>query len=89
VGARQHGQGSQRQDRQAAEAVRARIDRKYLLTLDLADPGFDHSPLCEFRGRLLGGDAAKRPNQQTGSSNSLPWCEPPGDNARIAASWMT
>lgn len=30
-------------DRQAAEAVRARIDWKYLLALDLADPGFDPS----------------------------------------------
>ena len=47
-------------DRQTAEAVRARIDRKYLLALDLADAGFDHSALCEFRGRLLGGDAADR-----------------------------
>ena len=42
-------------DRQAAEAVRARIDWKYLLALDLADAGFDYSVLCEFRGRLLGG----------------------------------
>src|SRR5215212_4844944 len=40
-------------DRQAAEAVRARIDWKYLLALDLANPGFDHTVLCEFRGRLL------------------------------------
>src|SRR5215210_9269675 len=40
-------------DRQAAEAVRGRIDWKYLLALDLADAGFDHSVLCEFRGRLL------------------------------------
>ena len=47
-------------DRQAAEAVRARIDWKYLLGLDLDDPGFDHSVLCEFRGRLLGGDAVER-----------------------------
>src|SRR3712207_1378988 len=47
-------------DRQAAEAVRARIDWKYLLALDLADAGFDHSVLCEFRGRLLGGDAVDR-----------------------------
>lgn len=39
-------------DRQAAEAVRARIDWKYLLGLELADPGFDHSLLCEFRNRL-------------------------------------
>src|SRR5215210_85649 len=47
-------------DRQAAEAVRARIDWKYLLSLDLADAGFDHTVLCEFRARLLAGDAAER-----------------------------
>src|SRR4051794_41347742 len=47
-------------DRQAAEAVRARIDWKYLLALELADPGFDHSVLCEFRGRLIEQDAAER-----------------------------
>ena len=47
-------------DRHAAEAVRARIDWKYLLALDLADAGFDYSILCEFRGRLLGGDAVGR-----------------------------
>src|SRR5918998_6429105 len=47
-------------DRQAAEAVRARIDWKYLLALDLANPGFDHTVLCEFRGRLLAGEAAER-----------------------------
>jgi transposase len=47
-------------DRQAAEAVRARIDWKYLLALGLDDPGFDHSVLCEFRGRLLAGQAAER-----------------------------
>jgi transposase len=33
-------------DRQAADAVHARIDWKYLLALDLADPGFDRSVLC-------------------------------------------
>src|SRR5215204_454982 len=47
-------------DRQAAEAVRARIDWKYLLSLELADAGFDHTVLCEFRGRLLAGDASER-----------------------------
>lgn len=47
-------------DRGAAEAVRARIDWKYLLGLDLADPSFDHSLLCEFRSRLLAGEAAGR-----------------------------
>src|ERR671933_2321533 len=47
-------------DRQAAEAVRARIDWKYLLGLELTDPGFDFSVLCEFRDRLLTGGAAER-----------------------------
>jgi hypothetical protein len=40
-------------DRQAAEAVRGRIDWKYALGLDLTDPGFDFSVLSEFRSRLL------------------------------------
>ncbi len=44
-------------DRAAAEAVRARIDWKYLLGLELTDPGFDASVLCEFRSRLLDGSA--------------------------------
>ena len=35
-------------DRQAAGAVRARIDWKYLLGLELTDPGFDFSVLSEF-----------------------------------------
>ena len=39
-------------DRQAAEAVRTRLDWKYLLGLELTDPGFDASVLCEFRQRL-------------------------------------
>src|SRR5512132_2504888 len=45
-------------DRQAAEAVRARIDWKYLLGLELDHPGFDFSVLSEFRDRLLAGSAA-------------------------------
>ena len=45
-------------DRQAADAVRARLDWKYLLGLELADPGFDFSVLSEFRSRLLAGNAA-------------------------------
>ena len=40
-------------DRQAAEAVRARIDWKYALGLELTDPGFNFSVLSEFRSRLL------------------------------------
>src|SRR5467141_3654033 len=47
-------------DRQAAEAVRARIDWKYLLSLELTDSGFDFSVLSEFRGRLLANGAERR-----------------------------
>ena len=42
-------------ERQAAEAVRARIDWKYVLGLELTDAGFDYSVLSEFRGRLVSG----------------------------------
>ena len=45
-------------DRQAAEAVRSRIDWKYLLGYDLTDPGFHFSVLTEFRARLLDGGGA-------------------------------
>jgi transposase len=44
-------------DRQAADAVRSRIDWKYVLRLELTDPGFDASVLSEFRGRLIAGAA--------------------------------
>ncbi|MFE1715946.1 IS1182 family transposase, partial [Streptomyces sp. NPDC058728] len=47
-------------DRQAAEAVRARIDFKYALALELADPGFDFSVLSEFRDRLIDAEAGRR-----------------------------
>ncbi|MFC8366925.1 MULTISPECIES: transposase [unclassified Streptomyces] len=39
-------------DRQAAEAVRCRIDSKYALAMNLDDPGFHHSVLTDFRDRL-------------------------------------
>lgn len=44
-------------DAPAADAVRARIDWKYALALELTDPGFDSSVLCEFRKRLITGHA--------------------------------
>jgi transposase len=47
-------------DRQAAEAVRTRIDLKYLLGLSLTDPGFDFSVLSEFRARLVEHSAEER-----------------------------
>jgi transposase len=40
-------------DQQAADAVRSRLDWKYLLALPLDDDGFDASVLSEFRTRLL------------------------------------
>src|SRR5260221_14677191 len=47
-------------DRQAADAVRTRIDWKYTLSLELTDSGFDFSVLSEFRGRLLANGAERR-----------------------------
>jgi transposase len=47
-------------DRQAADAVRGRIDWKYALSLELTDPGFDFSVLSEFRMRLLRNEAEAR-----------------------------
>ena len=44
-------------DRQAADAVRSRIDWKYVLGLELTDPGFHHTVLSEFRARLITGEA--------------------------------
>src|SRR3954453_12836130 len=42
-------------DRQAADAVRGRLDWKYCLGLTLDDEGFDFSVLCEFGARLVAG----------------------------------
>lgn len=47
-------------DRQAADAVRSRLDWKYALSLELSDPGFDHTVLSEFRTRLVDGGAEQR-----------------------------
>ena len=47
-------------DRQAAEAVRGRIDWKYALGMELEDSGFDYSVRCEFRTRLISGKAQQR-----------------------------
>jgi len=47
-------------DRQAAQAVAARIDWKYALGLELTDTGFNFSVLSEFRDRLIAGEAGMR-----------------------------
>jgi transposase len=44
-------------DRHAADAVRTRMDWKYLLGLELSDPGFDYSILSRFLERLVRGNA--------------------------------
>jgi transposase len=46
-------------DREAADAVRSRIDWKYALHLALSDTGFDASVLSEFRDRLARHDTAQ------------------------------
>src|SRR5436190_16818687 len=48
-------------DRQAAEAVRGRIDWKYALGLSWDDPGFQYSVLCALRPRWLSGCAEQAP----------------------------
>ncbi|MGX1541184.1 transposase [Streptomyces adustus] len=45
-------------DRQAAEAVHCRIDFKYVLAMELDDPGFHHGLLADFRDRLAEDDRA-------------------------------
>ena len=80
-------------DRQAADAVRGRIDWKYALSLELTDPGFDHTVLSEFRSRLVAGqaeqllldtfltDARTRPAQGAGpAAHRLDPC--PGGHSR-------
>jgi transposase len=60
-------------DRQAADAVRSRIDWKYLLCLELTDQGFDHTVLSEFRTRLVAQEAESLVFDQL-----LTWCQQQG-----------
>lgn len=46
-------------DRQAAEAVRGRIDWKYALGMEMRDAGFHYSVLSEFRDRLIASGAER------------------------------
>ena len=59
-------------DRQTADAVRTRIDWKYLLCLELTDAGFDHTVLSEFRTRLLTHGGRCCTDQGYGRSNPSP-----------------
>ena len=47
-------------DRQAADAVRSRIDWKDALSLELTAPGFDSPVFSEFRPRWVAGAAEQR-----------------------------
>ena len=71
-------------DRQAADAVRARMDWKYLLGLELTDPGFDAPILTEFRARLIAHDAGRRIFDhlvERLSERDLSWC---GDKVHLS-----
>jgi transposase len=46
-------------DRQAADAVRDRVSWKYVLGLELTNPGFHYLALSEFRQRLIAGSAER------------------------------
>jgi transposase len=48
-------------DRMAAEQVRTRLDWKYLLGLELDDPGFDHTVLAEFRAKAADAELERVP----------------------------
>lgn len=47
-------------DRQAADNVRRCLDWKYLLSLELTDPGFDYTLLHDFRNRILANQAEQQ-----------------------------
>ncbi len=68
-------------DKQAADAVRARIDWKYVLSLELEDPGFDASVLkalrdleehCVMMGRALLSARRPQPARQAARRASFP-----------------
>ncbi|MCX5505716.1 transposase (plasmid) [Streptomyces sp. NBC_00053] len=62
-------------DRQAAEAVRCRIDFKYAMAMELDDPGFHHSVLADFRDRLAEDDRADRLSTSRWPASRRPdWC---------------
>jgi transposase len=62
-----------RSDRQAAHAVRSRIDWTYVLRLERTDPGVEAPVLREFRTRLLAGTA-----EDLLCDTRLPWCRDHG-----------
>ena len=81
-------------DRQAAAAVRSRIDWKYALSLELTDSGFDFSVLSEFRSRLIaGGQEAQLLNHLLEQCQSRGWLKAKGkqrtDSTHVVAAART
>ena len=74
-------------DRQAAEAVRSRIDWKYLLGLELTDAGFDASVLCEFRTRLVSAGAEARAFHGAASAPTPATCWQPFTRSCGSRTW--
>ena len=58
-------------DRQAADAVRSRIDWNYALGLEVTDAGFDYSVLSGFRERLASGELLNGSGNCSTASSSL------------------
>ena len=77
-------------DRQAADAVRGRIDWKYALGLELDDPGFHFSALSDFRGRLVVGGAERLLLDQSSRSARTAACSRPGPAGALTrpTSWL-
>jgi len=73
-------------DRQAADAVRRRLDWKYALSLELTDPGFDHTVLSEFRSRLVGHGAGSKRGAVSGPIP--PTCRPRCAPSTGLSSWV-
>ena len=74
--------------RQAAEAVRTRIDWQYLLGLPLDDPGFDHTVLAEFRpGRPMRGWSRWRWTRCWRSWRPRAWSRRAASSAPIPRTW--
>lgn len=79
-------------DRQAADAIRSRIDWKYLLGLELEDPRFDFSVFSEFRAQLVAGQMeTERDNNLTiqigqDGRKLLVWAYAPGTPEEVQSS---
>ena len=75
-------------DRPAAEAVRTRIDWQYLLGLGLDDPGFDHTVLSEFRGKVAEGGLEKVAlDALLGGWPPMAWSRPAASSAPTPRTW--